>query len=121
MAKIHHRLKGRKRWDRFHAVTKTLMTGVAVRERQPHTTPVRNTMASTRYYAVYQLNGQIAVLADDEGKSVALPVSRLPKGVKKGSVLSIHLDNAGTPSWSTAEIDEDEAKRRADEAERLDK
>lgn len=98
-----------------------MMTGAAAREHQPHTTPVRNTMASTRYYAVDQLNGQIAVLADDEGRSVALPVSRLPKGVKKGSVLSIHLDNAGTPSWSSAEIDADEAKRRADEAERSDK
>ncbi len=78
-------------------------------------------MASTRYYAVDQLNGQIAVLADDEGRSVALPVARLPKGVTKGSVLSIRLDNAGTPSWSSAEIDEDEAKRRTDEAERMDK
>jgi hypothetical protein len=77
-------------------------------------------MASTRYYAVAQVNGQIAVLADDEGRSVALPVSRLPKGVKKGCVLSIHLDNAGTPSWSSAEIDDDEARRRSEETERFD-
>jgi len=76
-------------------------------------------MASTRYYAVVQLNGQIAVLADDEGRSVAFPVSRLPKGVTKGCVLSIRLDNAGTPAWSSAEIDEDEAKRRSAGAERL--
>ena len=76
-------------------------------------------MASTRYYAVDQLNGQIAVLADDEGRSVALPVARLPKGVTKGCVLSIRLDNAGTPAWSSAEIDEHEAKRRSEETERL--
>lgn len=77
-------------------------------------------MSSIRYYAVDQLNGQIAVLADDEGRSVALPLSRLPKGVKKGCVLSIRLDNAGTPSWSSAEIDDEEAKRRSEETGRLD-
>lgn len=76
-------------------------------------------MASTRYYAVERLNGQIAMLADDDGRSVALPLARLPKGVKKGCVLSIRLDNAGTPSWSSAEIDEEEAERRIAEAERL--
>ena len=76
-------------------------------------------MASTRYYAVDQLNGQIAVLADDEGRSVALPLARLPKGVTKGCVLAIRLDNAGTPAWSSAEIDEEEAKRRSEETERL--
>jgi len=73
-------------------------------------------MASNRYYAVDHVNGQIAVLADDEGRSVALPLTRLPKGVTKGSVLSIRLDNAGTPSWSSAEIDDDEARRRLEEA-----
>ena len=77
-------------------------------------------MSSTRYYAVDQLNGRIAVLADDEGRSVALPVARLPKGVTKGCVLLIRLDNAGTPAWSSAEIDEDEASLRAAEAEKLD-
>ena len=78
-------------------------------------------MASTRYYAVDHVNGQIAVLADDEGRSVALPLARLPEGVAKGKVLSIRLDNAGTPSWSTAEIDEEEAKRRLGDAERSDR
>ncbi len=77
-------------------------------------------MASTRYYAVDRINGQIAVLADDEGRNVALPLARLPKGVKTGSVLSIRLDKAETPSWSSAEIDEEEARRRSAEAERLD-
>jgi hypothetical protein len=76
-------------------------------------------MASTRYYAVDQINGQIAVLADDEGRNIALPLARLPKGVSTGCVLSIRLDNAGTPAWSTAEIDEEEAQRRSADADRL--
>lgn len=76
-------------------------------------------MTSTRYYAVRQINGQIAVLADDEGRSVALPLARLPKGVATGCVLSITLDKAGTPAWASAEIDENEAIRRSDDAERL--
>ncbi len=76
-------------------------------------------MASIRYYAVDKINGQIAVLADDEGRNVALPLSRLPRGVAAGCVLLIRLDNAGTPAWSSAEIDEEEAKRRSEEAARL--
>jgi len=76
-------------------------------------------MASTRYYAVNQINGQIAVLADDEGRQVALPLARLPKGVTAGLVLSIRLDSAGTPSWSSAEIDFEEATRRAEDEEKL--
>ena len=78
-------------------------------------------MATSRYYAVDRINGQIAVLADDEGRHVALPLARLPRGVTRGTVLSIPLDRAGTPAWSSAEIDEEEAKRRAAEAERLRK
>ena len=77
-------------------------------------------MPSTRYYAVDQINGPIAVLADDEGRNVALPLARLPKGVSAGCVLSIRLDNAGTPAWSTAEIDEEEARRRSADAVRFD-
>jgi hypothetical protein len=76
-------------------------------------------MASTRYYAVDQISGQIAVLADDEGRNVALPLARLPKGISAGCVLSIRLDNAGTPAWSTAEIDVEEASRRSDDAKRM--
>ena len=76
-------------------------------------------MASTRFYAVDQINGQIAVLADDEGRSVALPLSRLPEGVSAGCVLSILLDDAGTPAWSSAEIDDAEAKRRSEDAARM--
>ncbi len=95
------------------------MSGATAHDLPSRPTPVRYTMASTRYYAVAQLNGQIAVLADDEGRSVALPVARLPKGVTKGCVLAIRLDNAGTPAWSSAEIDEDEAKRRTEETDRL--
>ncbi len=76
-------------------------------------------MASTRFYAVDKLNGQIAVLADDIGRSIALPIARLPRGITEGCVLSIRLDNAGTPAWSTAQIDEDEAQRRSADAARL--
>jgi hypothetical protein len=76
-------------------------------------------MASIGYYAVNEINGQIAVLADEKGRNVALPLSRLPKGVTTGCVLSIRLDKAGTPAWSSAEIDDDEARRRAADAETL--
>ena len=96
-----------------------MLSGATAREHLSRTTWVCYTMASTRYYAVDHVNGQIAVLADDEGRSVALPLARLPRGATKGCVLSIRLDNAGTPNWSSAEIDEEEAKRRSTDAERV--
>ena len=80
----------------------------------------QSVMTSTRYYAVNQINGQIAVLTDDDGRSVALPLARLPAGVALGSMLSIRLDNAGTPSWSSAELDEEEARRRFSKSDGVD-
>lgn len=77
-------------------------------------------MASTRYYSMMNLSGQIALLADEEGRSVALPLTRLPDGMSVGSVLSVPLDNAGTPSWSAASIDRAEEDRRRDDEKRLE-
>ncbi len=76
-------------------------------------------MPARHFFAVDRIEGQIARLVDDEERRIAVPVVRLPRGVTAGDVLSIPLDDAGTPAWSAARIDADEAKRRLGEAKRL--
>ena len=65
-----------------------------------------------RYYAVTRINAQVALLADDDGSQIAVPLNRLPRGTASGAVLLVPLDHAGTPAWSQATIDAEEAKRR---------
>ena len=65
-----------------------------------------------RYYTVAGISGPVARLVDDDEHQIAVPVGRLPRATRDGSVLSVPLNTAGTPSWSDAEIDEGEAKRR---------
>ncbi len=65
-----------------------------------------------RYYAITSINGPTAVLVDDDGHRVAVPLNRLPRAVSRGSLLLVPLNSAGTPAWSDAGIDEEEAERR---------
>ncbi len=65
-----------------------------------------------RYYTVVRISGPVAMLVDDDEHQIAVPMGRLPRATRSGSVLSVPLNAAGTPSWSDAEIDEGEAKRR---------
>jgi hypothetical protein len=69
-----------------------------------------------RYYTVTGISGPVALLVDDDDQQTAFPMGRLPRGTKGGSLLSVPLNAAGTPSWADAEIDEREAKRRAGSA-----
>jgi len=65
-----------------------------------------------RYYTVAGISGPVARLVDDDKHQIAVPMGRLPRATRDGSVLSVPLNTAGTPSWSDAEIDDGEAKRR---------
>lgn len=64
------------------------------------------------YYVVDKIVGGVAILLRDDKQQVAIPISRLPRGVDQGTVLRIYLAEADTPVWSSVEIDESEAKRR---------
>ena len=66
-----------------------------------------------RYYTVVGISGPVALLVDDDNRQTAFPMSRLPRGTRGGSLLAVPLNAAGTPSLADAEIDVDEAKRRA--------
>ena len=71
----------------------------------------------TENYYVDRIVGGVAVLLRDDNQRTSIPLSRLPSGIKKGAVLRVPLDHAGTPSWPSAEIDDAEVKRRARKAE----
>jgi hypothetical protein len=63
------------------------------------------------YYVVDRIEGKIAVVIGDDGRSVHVPKGALPTGSREGTVLRL----TGT-DWSSAEIDEAERVRRLDQA-----
>jgi hypothetical protein len=82
----------------------------------PHEAPQ---MITERLYVVDRIEGTIAVLIDDDGRSASVPLERLPNGVEEGIVLRVTLASANVPNWSHAAIDQTETKRRRQEAEEL--
>lgn len=74
-------------------------------------------MSRHRVVEVDRIEGQLAVLALDDGSTVDVPLKSLPKGTREGSVLRVPDEN-GMLQWSEAELDELERRRRLGEARR---
>lgn len=73
--------------------------------------------AEPTLYAVDRFEGAIAVLVDDAGDTLEVDRSRLPEGARPGSVLRVALSEvSGRPDWGSAELAEDEAESRLEEA-----
>ncbi len=73
-------------------------------------------------YTVDRLEGDIAVLLGDDGKTYDVARRELPKGAREGSVLRAPAGPKGAPDWSRAVLDEAERLRRLKETrEQLDK
>ena len=68
------------------------------------------------WYAVDRLEDDHVVLIDDDGGQVEQPVRAFPFRVKEGMVLRVPLNDRGRPAWTQAVRDEDEERRRLDEA-----
>lgn len=64
------------------------------------------------HYAVDRIDGDVAVLVDDEGAVVTVSWLDLPEGTEEGSIVAIDFDDDGDPDWSSALLDEDERLRR---------
>ncbi|MGI8499450.1 MAG: DUF3006 domain-containing protein [Gemmatimonadaceae bacterium] len=75
-----------------------------------------------RWLAVDRIEGTIAILEDDGGKSYERAVSSLPASARReGAVIRV-LFRAATPRWDTAQPDaSEEARRLADATARLGK
>ena len=74
---------------------------------------------TTRVYVVDRLEGQVAVLATDDGATVDVERGRLPARVKEGTVLRIKVGPKGVPDWASAEIDSAEQEQRLKQAREL--
>lgn len=70
-------------------------------------------------FAVDRFEGTIAVLVSDDGEQIDVERSRLPQGVRPGTVLSVMRDEAGELRWKDARMDEDEEARRLAEGEAI--
>jgi len=76
--------------------------------------------SSEVFFAIDRLEGQLAVLIADDGASVEVAKTSLPKRVREGTVLRVSL-SGGKPDWTSAKIDETERLRRLEDArKRLD-
>lgn len=64
------------------------------------------------FYAVDRIEGTIAVLVGDDGSTIEVPKTLLPRGVREGTVLRVGLGSDGSPDWSRASIDKEEQARR---------
>jgi len=65
------------------------------------------------YYVVDRMEGTIAVIVADDGRTFDVPRNELPKGSREGTVLRA---DDGDPDWSKAQIDEAEGRRRLEHA-----
>lgn len=75
---------------------------------------------ATQIFAVYRIEGEVAILVGEELDEVAVPLSDLPDPISEETVLLVARQADGTPVWRTAEIDEEsDDRRRAEEAETL--
>lgn len=69
-------------------------------------------MPREHFFAVDRVHENDAVIMDDTGRALTIPLDRLPTGVAARTVLRVSIDNEGNPHWSTAKIDEAETQRR---------
>lgn len=68
------------------------------------------------FYVVDRIEGKFAVLVSDDGRQLEYLRRDLPKKAKPGSVLRVQVSMGGVPDFRAAVVDEDEGKRRKDEA-----
>ncbi len=67
------------------------------------------------YYVVDRIEGKIAVVVGDNGRSFDVPKRQLPHGSREGTVLRVE-ERGDTIDWSRAVIDDAERKRRLERA-----
>ena len=85
----------------------------------PDKTPSGEERGSPRVLTVVidRIEGAVAVLADDRGGGITLPLDRLPAGHAwaEGLVIRVPLDAEGRPDWRAAQPDHAETHRRLNE------
>ena len=74
-------------------------------------------MSTERLYVVDRVEGEVAVLVDEDQRSVDAPLDRFQLPLHEGLALRVPIGDKGTPQWGKAQID----RREADTAEMLEK
>jgi len=74
-------------------------------------------MPASRIWVVDRVEPPVAVVvADDDERQVAVPLSRLPASVQAGAVLRVPEADGG-PDWEAAKVDEELRRARIQDAE----
>jgi hypothetical protein len=63
------------------------------------------------FYVIDRIEGKIAVVVGDDGRSFDVPKRQLPQGCREGTVLRVEAGPGGI-DWSRAVIDDAERRRR---------
>jgi hypothetical protein len=67
-------------------------------------------------FVIDRIESGVAVLVGDDGAVLDIPLAKLPRGARRGTVLRAPRDATGLVQWSEAQIDEEETERRLAEA-----
>jgi len=63
------------------------------------------------FYVIDRIEGKIAVVVGDDGRSFDVPKRQLPRGCREGTVLRVEA-RSGAINWSQAIIDDAERRQR---------
>ncbi len=72
-------------------------------------------MSTERLYVVDRIEGEVAVLIDEDQRSVDAPLDRFQVPLHEGLALRVPIGDKGAPQWGKAEIDRREADMRETE------
>ncbi len=66
-----------------------------------------------RFYMVDRISAREAVLVDDQGRAVTIPLGHFRRGIAENMVLRVPVEDGTTLDWASATVDQDETERRA--------
>lgn len=78
-------------------------------------------MSTIGFWTVDHVGSERAVVVDDTGHAVNLPLAALPSGIEKLTVLRVDVPEGGAIDWSAATIDPEETDRRRQRSENISK
>jgi len=68
------------------------------------------------FYVLDRIEGTVAVVVGDDGRTFDVPRRTLPKGCREGTVLRIDAVAGEAPDWAEATVDDAERARRLERA-----
>ena len=66
--------------------------------------PSPRSKVGERLYDVHRIEGEVAVLVDEEKRAVDAPLAQFQLPLHEGLALRVPIRNKGAPQWRNAEI-----------------